>query len=104
MITHQLFTLNKTAFTEYENIKPMQCFCNGNAFIAEKIAIESVKDNLKNYVLFKYTLSDANGNFAGEGHYALDENTYGLWDASADGAYQLVCAGIGLELLSKDDE
>lgn len=99
MITTQQFKLDKSAFKQSESITPIQCFCNGMPHIASQISIESVKDNLLDYVLFKYTLLDANNVFAGEGHFELSGADYPLWDATADGAYALVCAGIGVELI-----
>lgn len=99
MLTTQEFRINKALFKQFEDITPIKCFCNGMPHIASKITIESVKDNLLDYVLFKYTLLNADDVFAGDGHFELSGADYPLWDSSADGAYAIVCTALGIELI-----
>jgi hypothetical protein len=88
-----------TAPAHAMNITPVQCFNNGIKLEASKIIVESVRDNLYDHVIFKYTLLTENGQQAGESTVALTGEYYSEWDASADGAYQIVCDYIGLELI-----
>jgi len=72
--------------------------------IAESINVVSVSDNLFDHVVFKYTLFDGAGMWAGEASYELKgEAAYKTWDASPEGAYLIVAAGIGLEFLPSVD-
>lgn len=83
----------------FKQVKPYPCFVNGAPAVIENINLTSIEDNLENYVKFKYTLTTSDGAACGAGIYELDAETYPLWDASANGAYRLVCEGIGLELV-----
>ena len=63
----------------------------------------SISDNLCDHVIFKYTLLDAGGAWAGESTYELKGlDQYSTWFATPEGAYVIVAAGIGLELVEKD--
>jgi hypothetical protein len=84
---------------EYKEIKPHWGLFNGVRLQVERITVVSIADNLKTRVVFKYILSGGDGIQAGEGVYALNETNYSTWDASEDGAYQIVCAAIGVELV-----
>lgn len=81
-------------------IKPATAYANGKRMIATQFNLCSLNDNLYDAVTFKYTLLDENGVWAGESTYALEgRENYTKWDASASGAYELVAAAIGLELV-----
>jgi hypothetical protein len=67
----------------------------------EQINIQSVYDNLVDYVEFKYFLMDIDNNILVSGIFVLSDN-YGDWDASLDGAYQIVCDA--LELTIKEEQ
>ena len=50
-------------------------------------------------MVFRYALLDGNGVQCGEGAFDLQgETAYKTWDASAEGAYAIVIAGLGLEV------
>ncbi len=80
-------------------IKPQAAFANGKRMVATQFNLVSISDNLFDHVIFKYTFFDENMVWAGESTYELQgvEN-YQTWDATPEGAYALVAAGIGLEL------
>jgi hypothetical protein len=85
-------------------IKPYTAFANGKRIVATHLNVVSVKDNLFDHVVFKYTLLDDNCLWAGESTYELNGiEVYSTWDASADGAYDIVAAGIGLEIMSIEE-
>ncbi len=63
----------------------------------EQITVQSVYDNLVDYVEFKYFLMDGDGNIHVSGIYVLSEN-YTDWDASLNGAYNIVCAALELTI------
>jgi len=88
-----------TAPSHAKAITPVQCFNNGIKLEASKIIVESVRDNLYDHVIFKYTLFTENGQQAGESTVSLSGEYYSEWDASAAGAYMLVCDYVGLELI-----
>lgn len=80
-------------------IKPQLAFANGKRMEATQFNVVSISDNLFDAVTFKYTLFDENLVWAGESTFSLEgRETYLTWDASPEGAYTLVAAGIGLEL------
>lgn len=83
----------------FKQVKPFPAFCNGTNLVVEQVNVQSVKDNLVDEVTFKYTLATAEGAWAGEGAYTLGADRYKEWDATDRGAYEIVCAGIKLELL-----
>lgn len=81
-------------------IKPAVAFANGQRHIATQFHVKSVFDNLFDHVIFKYTLLDAHGQQAGEGAYELKgRDAYQTWDASAEGAYNIVAKGLDLEIV-----
>ena len=87
------------------HIKPQVAFANGRRMIATQFNVVSISDNLFDHVVFKYTLMDANGSWAGESTYELKGlSEYSTWFATPEGAYAIVAAGIGLELVSDDKE
>ena len=80
-------------------IKPAVCYANGKRVIATQLNVTSVQDNLFDHVIFKYTLLTEAGQFAGESTYSLNGvDQYSTWDATPAGAFELVAAGIGVEL------
>lgn len=82
------------------NIEPAVCYANGIRKIATKLNVVSVKDNLFNYVQFKYTLLDENNQWAGEAAYELNGLAeYSTWFATPEGAFEIVAAGIGLKIV-----
>lgn len=82
------------------SIKPVKAYVNGKQMEATQFTVVSISDNLFDHVIFKYTLLDANGSWAGEAIYELEglEN-YSKWDATPSGAYQIVASGVGLEII-----
>lgn len=81
-------------------IKPAVAFANGQRHIATQFQVKSVFDNLFDHVIFKYSLLDQNGQQAGEGAYELKgRDAYQTWDASAEGAYNIVAKGLDLEIV-----
>lgn len=81
-------------------IVPATCYCNGRQVIAQHLNVISVSDNLFDHVQFKYTLFDERKQFAGEAMYELNGiEEYSTWDASAEGAYEIVAKGLGLEIV-----
>lgn len=83
-----------------KQIAPHVAFANGKRMVATQINVVSVSDNLFDHVVFKYTLFDDAGTWAGESTYELKgKENYTTWDASAEGAYRIVCAGIQVEFI-----
>jgi hypothetical protein len=81
-------------------IKPYVAFANGKRMIATQFNVVSISDNLFDHVIFKYTLFDENMVWAGESTTELVGVTaYKTWDATPEGAYQIVADCIGLEVL-----
>jgi hypothetical protein len=59
--------------------------------------VVSISDNLFDHVIFKYTLFDENGCWAGESTHSLKGlEEYQTWDASPEGAYNIVIEALGL--------
>jgi hypothetical protein len=86
-------------------IKPHAAFANGKRMTATQFNVVSIADNLFDHVVFKYTLMDASGAWAGESTYELNGlAAYQTWFATPEGAYEIVAAAIGLELVSHDKE
>jgi len=80
-------------------VKPAVAYANGKRMEATSINVVSVLDNLYDHVIFKYTLFDALGQWAGESTFELKgRETYTKWDASAENAYEIVIHGVGLEI------
>lgn len=78
---------------------PYPAFCNGQKITVQNINVTSIFDDLEENVTFKYTLTDINQNWAGEGIYRLDKTNYDSWDATMWNAYEIVANAIGLELI-----
>jgi hypothetical protein len=86
-------------------IKPQIVFANGKRMLATQFNVVSINDNLFDFVTFKYTLFDDNMAWSGESVFELKGlEQYQTWFATPEGAYEIVAAGIGLELLSNDKE
>jgi hypothetical protein len=86
-------------------IKPAICYANGKRVVATQLNVTSVQDNLFDHVIFKYTLFDAAGQFAGESTYALvGLAQYQTWFATPEGAFEIVAEGIGLEIVKPEGE
>jgi hypothetical protein len=80
-------------------IKPAVAYANGKRIIATQLNVVSVADNLFDHVVFKYTLLDENGVWAGDSTYELvGLEEYSTWFATPEGAFEIVANGIGLEL------
>lgn len=80
-------------------IEPAVAYVNGKQMIATSFNVMSVSDNLFDHVIFKYTLFDANGLYAGEASYELNGiEEYSTWFATPEGAFEIVANGIGLTL------
>lgn len=78
-------------------IVPVTCYVNGKQITATYISVVSVKDDLFSHVVFHYTFWDKDGAWAGEAAYELNGiEEYSKWDASPEGAYQIVGDGIGI--------
>jgi hypothetical protein len=82
-------------------VLPQIAYANGKQVTVEGISVASVFDNLFDHVTFRYTLLDKHGVHCGEGAYELKGQRYSEWDASAQNAYEIVIAGLGLEVLPK---
>lgn len=81
-------------------IKPAVAFANGKRMVAKYFNVKSLNDDLHETVTFLYTLLDENGVWCGESTYVLNgRENYLAWDATASGAYTIVAAGIGLEIV-----
>ena len=86
-------------------VKPYTAFANGKRMVATKLNVVSIQDNLFDHVVFKYTLLDANNSWAGESTYELNGIAeYSTWFATPEGAYEIVAAGIGLEIVMPEGE
>jgi hypothetical protein len=78
-------------------INPQAAFANGKRLVAEAINVVSISDNLFDHVIFKYTLFDKDGVWAGESTHSLSgAEEYQTWDASPEGAYNIVIEALGL--------
>jgi hypothetical protein len=85
-------------------IKPYTAFVNGKRIVATQLNVFSIQDNLFDHVIFKYTLLDDDGLWAGESTYELNGLAeYQTWNTTADNAFEIVAAGIGLEVESVDE-
>ena len=80
-------------------IVPQVAYANGKQITATAIHVISVYDDLFSHATFRYILLDANNVHCGEGAFELKgEESYTQWDASAESAYKIVIAGLGLEV------
>lgn len=83
-------------------IKPQAAFANGKRMVATQFNVVSISDNLFDHVVYKYTLFDENMVWAGESTTELvGLEQYQTWDATPEGAYTIVAAAIGLEILAE---
>lgn len=81
-------------------IQPTLAFANGQRVLATQFTVGSILDNLFNHVVFRYTLLDEAGQWAGEATYELNgEEAYHTWDATAEGAFNIVADGVGLTII-----
>jgi hypothetical protein len=80
-------------------VVPQIAYANGKQHTIEAINVQSVFDDLFQRVVFRYLLLTQNGIQCGEGSYELNGERYGEWDASPENAYEIVIAGLGLEIL-----
>jgi hypothetical protein len=81
-------------------IKPQIAFANGKRMMATQFNVVSIQDNLFDHVIFKYTLFDENMVWSGESTYELNGlEQYQTWFATPEGAFEIVAAGIGLEII-----
>ena len=78
-------------------ILPTVAFANGKRFEAHFMSMTSASDNLFDHVIFRYTLYDIQGAYAGESSFELKGEDYKKWDASPEGAYKLCLEAISLE-------
>jgi hypothetical protein len=86
-------------------IKPVLAFANGQRMIATQFNVTSVKDNLFDFVVFEYTLFDEANQWAGASTFTLDTiEKYQTWFATPEGAFEIVAAGIGLEIIKPEGE
>ena len=84
---------------------PQIAFANGKKMSATQLNVVSIADNLFDHVIFKYTLLDENGIWAGESTFELNGiEDYSTWDATPNGAFEIVAAGIGLELVKENSK
>lgn len=86
----------------FKRVKPLDVFFAGQRSQVENVNVVSISDNLVDEVTFKYTVAmgDVGSEvFVGDGIITFSGDDYAKWDASALGAYKLVCAGVGLELV-----
>jgi hypothetical protein len=86
-------------------IKPQIAFANGKKMSATQLNVVSISDNLFDHVVFKYTLLDASGVWAGESTFELKGlEDYSTWDTTAEGAFTIVAQGIGLVVVQSDNK
>jgi hypothetical protein len=84
------------------HIRPQASFANGKRVTATQFTVVSISDNLFDHVVFKYTLFDENMGYAGESIFELNASNYSTWDTTPTGAYKIVAAGIGIEIIEQD--
>jgi hypothetical protein len=84
-------------------ITPQIAFANGKRMMATQFNVVSIQDNLFDHVIFKYTLFDENMVWSGESTYELNGlEQYQTWFATPEGAFEIVAAGIGLNIIPKE--
>lgn len=85
-------------------VKPVKAFSNtGKLLMATQLNVESKFDNLFDHVIFAYVLLDAGNQRCGESTFSLiGPENYCIWDNSAANAFEIVAAGIGVELETPD--
>ena len=83
-------------------IKPFPCISYNKLSKATSINLRSVSDDFYDHVKFFVTFFDSDDIQCGECTYEITtREEYITWDASATGAYKIVAAGMGLELVQK---
>jgi hypothetical protein len=86
-------------------IKPQIAFANGKKMSATQLNVVSISDNLFDHVVFKYTLLDEAGVWAGESTFELKGlEDYSTWDATAEGAFTIVAQNIGLVVVQSENK
>jgi hypothetical protein len=88
------------------SIIPVKAFTNtGKLTLATQLNVESKYDNLFDRVIFGYLLLDAENQRCGESTFSLvGRETYCTWDTTPEGAFEIVAAGIGVEIVLGDTE
>ncbi len=87
-------------------IKPVKAFSNtGKLTIATQLNVESKFDNLFDRVIFGYVLIGDDNQRCGESTFSLfGLDQYTTWDNTAADAFEIVAAGIGVEIAPGDTE
>jgi hypothetical protein len=87
-------------------IAPVKAFTNsGKLTLATQLNVESAFDNLFDLVTFRYLLLDAGNQRCGESTFSLvGREAYCTWYATPEGAFEIVAAGIGVEIAPGDTE
>jgi predicted dithiol-disulfide oxidoreductase (DUF899 family) len=81
-------------------ITPQIALANGKRMMATQFNVVSIQDNLFDHVIFKYTLFDENMVWSGESTYELvGLEQYQTWFATPEGAFEIVAAGIGINII-----
>jgi hypothetical protein len=81
-------------------ISPIKVVFKGGLADLQFLKVNSVFDNLVDYVCFEWSVYVDETESAGGGRVELKGlEQYTTWDASAAGAYKLVADSIGLELV-----
>jgi hypothetical protein len=77
-------------------IKPHSALINGRMRVVTAINVRSYDDDLFGYVVFKYTLYDEAGSWAGDGKEELVGEAYQAWDSTPEHAFTIVADLIGV--------
>ncbi len=87
-------------------IIPTKAFSNrGQLFTATQLNVESKFDNLFDHVIFGYVLLGDDNQRCGESTFSLvGLDQYTTWDTTGANAFQIVAAGIGVEIVPGDTE
>jgi hypothetical protein len=82
-------------------IVPVKAFTNtGKLTLATQLNVESKYDNLFDRVVFGYLLLDAGNQRCGESTFSLvGLDQYTTWDTTGANAFEIVAAGIGVEIV-----
>jgi hypothetical protein len=87
-------------------IVPVKAFTNtGKLTLATQLNVESKFDNLFDRVIFGYVLIGDDNQRCGESTFSLvGLDQYITWDTTAANAFEIVAAGIGVEIVPGDTE
>jgi hypothetical protein len=87
-------------------IVPVKAFTNtGKLTIATQLNVESKFDNLFDRVIFGYVLFGDDNQRCGESTFSLvGLDQYTTWNTTAANAFEIVAAGIGVEIVPGDTE